>query len=780
MNLSRLDYLYLLGITILVFTFNFGANTQIYHDLHDNLRRQEQTLPGVVLNPLGSFASMDASVARAESSGSNKDGSDGDGDGDEDSEGGGEEEEMPDDGDEDPSDVDESASDAGAEESPESLAAFEEEKKKAAEEARVKFLETALLEMKLEDIRKNMDKSLLPADTRFSFEVLHQPDQLTDTSDMDEEELEFAEKLQQQIEKWDAELQELDNVAQNDASKASEAEWRSRVRDQLMWEEKETKRLREVVRDSSSETITGTEVHEPDYYAVEPESDANDGPEPEASHASPSHASDHKSVVKSAPKRSVVVKGDVQQYADEVRRIEKEISFWAHASGKSVFVWGTKTYVNRDQETYARGFEPAGFQMERRKKEGPMPVKSLAADEHPVLICLALKNDDCFSSTGLSKVHRYQRINRVLGLRAVLWSKDSFCKTISQGTQGEAMFADYTFHCWLFPSEWSSAKEYAQQHPDASFIVKPLTMGGGKGITVVDGEKELSKIRLKTHIVQNYLGNPHLIQNRKWDIRTYVLVTSTVPMRAYVFERGIVRFASSAYDPHARKGGKRSQYLTNTSVNKKYVNQNVTEITWAFEDLRNYLTKSGQDYEALFKRAQTAISIVMLSAEQEWRRYYSSHSESTCPNCFQIMGVDLIVDDKMNPRVIEVNGQPSMKLSSDKSDHYSITKMRMMSDMVAMLFGTESSIADDLLVALKDIDREMLSELTKVEWEYLLDYYKERRSLGGWQKVYPNRENHDIHSAFLVQQKRNPTRLALHDILMHLEEVLSSSDEKAR
>ena len=36
-----------------------------------------------------------------------------------------------------------------------------------------------------------------------------------------------------------------------------------------------------------------------------------------------------------------------------------------------------------------------------------------------------------------------------------------------------------------------------------------------------------------------------------------------------MYGRGLVRFASEKYDPTAAGGGKRTQFLTNTSVNKK-------------------------------------------------------------------------------------------------------------------------------------------------------------------------------------------------------------------
>jgi hypothetical protein len=123
----------------------------------------------------------------------------------------------------------------------------------------------------------------------------------------------------------------------------------------------------------------------------------------------------------------------------------------------------------------------------------------------------------------------------------------------------------------VFPKAAGAAIAHAQANPGGSYIVKPLSMGGGLGISVVDGDKGLHKIRHKTHIVQAYLPDPYLINQRKWDMRTYVLVTSTFPMRAYLFNRGLIRFASTAYDPDAKKGGKKSQFLTNTSVNKHYV-----------------------------------------------------------------------------------------------------------------------------------------------------------------------------------------------------------------
>jgi tubulin polyglutamylase TTLL4 len=67
-------------------------------------------------------------------------------------------------------------------------------------------------------------------------------------------------------------------------------------------------------------------------------------------------------------------------------------------------------------------------------------------------------------------------------------------------------------------------------------------MACGKGIKVIDKH---SNVKNKNNtIVSRYIMKPHLISNKKYDLRIYILVTSFDPLRIYKFNDGLVRFAS--------------------------------------------------------------------------------------------------------------------------------------------------------------------------------------------------------------------------------------------
>jgi tubulin polyglutamylase TTLL4 len=71
--------------------------------------------------------------------------------------------------------------------------------------------------------------------------------------------------------------------------------------------------------------------------------------------------------------------------------------------------------------------------------------------------------------------------------------------------------------------------------------------------------------------------NPHIFNGFKYDLRVYVLVTSFDPLRVYVYNEGLVRFATEPYTNDPKELKKKFVHLTNFSINKKSANFKVNK-----------------------------------------------------------------------------------------------------------------------------------------------------------------------------------------------------------
>ena len=110
-------------------------------------------------------------------------------------------------------------------------------------------------------------------------------------------------------------------------------------------------------------------------------------------------------------------------------------------------------------------------------------------------------------------------------------------------------------------------------------------------------------------IISRYIPNPLLINGLKFDLRIYVVVTCIDPLRIYVYNEGLTRFATEKYKLTNCKTN-RFAHLTNYSINKrneKFVqNNNANEddkgYKWSLSALLNHLAEIGIDSALLWTR----------------------------------------------------------------------------------------------------------------------------------------------------------------------------------
>ena len=73
-------------------------------------------------------------------------------------------------------------------------------------------------------------------------------------------------------------------------------------------------------------------------------------------------------------------------------------------------------------------------------------------------------------------------------------------------------------------------------------------------------------------MAQKYLNDPYLIDGLKFDLRIYALVYGVDPLRVYVYQEGLARFATQEYkapSQNPKNIDNLFMHLTNYAIQKK-------------------------------------------------------------------------------------------------------------------------------------------------------------------------------------------------------------------
>ncbi|XP_043405740.1 tubulin polyglutamylase TTLL5 isoform X9 [Chelonia mydas] len=247
-----------------------------------------------------------------------------------------------------------------------------------------------------------------------------------------------------------------------------------------------------------------------------------------------------------------------------------------------------------------------------------------------------------------------------------------------------------TFHIlpqtFILPAEYQEfCSSYSKDR--GPWIVKPVASSRGRGVYLINNPNQIS---LEENIlVSRYINNPLLIDDFKFDVRLYVLVTSYDPLVVYLYEEGLARFATVRYDQGTKNIKNQFMHLTNYSVNKKsgdYVSCDDPEVEdygnkWSMSAMLRYLKQEGKDTTTLMANVEDLIIKTIISAELAIAtacKTFLPHRGS----CFELYGFDVLIDATLKPWLLEVNLSPS--LACDAPLDLKI-KASMISDMFTLV-----------------------------------------------------------------------------------------------
>ncbi|NXP54728.1 TTLL5 polyglutamylase, partial [Heliornis fulica] len=284
------------------------------------------------------------------------------------------------------------------------------------------------------------------------------------------------------------------------------------------------------------------------------------------------------------------------------------------------------------------------------------------------------------SLTDIQKVNHFPRSYE-------LTRKDRLYKNVSRMQLAHGF---KTFHIlpqtFMLPTEYQDfCNTYSKDR--GPWIVKPVASSRGRGVYLVNNPNQI--VLEDNILVSRYISNPLLIDDFKFDVRLYVLVTSYDPLVIYLYEEGLARFATVRYDQTSKNIKNQFMHLTNYSVNKKsgdYVSCDDPEVEdygnkWSMSAMLRYLKQEGRDTAALMANVEDLIIKTVVSAELAIAtacKTFLSHRGS----CFELYGFDVLIDDTLKPWLLEVNLSPS--LACDAPLDLKI-KASMLSDMFTLV-----------------------------------------------------------------------------------------------
>jgi hypothetical protein len=251
--------------------------------------------------------------------------------------------------------------------------------------------------------------------------------------------------------------------------------------------------------------------------------------------------------------------------------------------------------------------------------------------------------------------------------------------------------------CRLIKCHKAMKRAIAQYGTDGTrnvWIVKPCYNARGFGIYCIDNclqefQTFMRNAQAQSKIVQKYIEKPllltHFDETRKFDIRQWVLVTSFDPLEIYIFSEFYVRICGSKYDLSDIQDS--YKHLTNFSIqkhNSKVVNK--------AEDLvmsqQEFFQKAFKNDQEKCKKVRKGIEEVIIKTIRSGQEAGIEHR----PNCFEVYGFDFMLDQKLNPWLLEVNLSPAC---AERTDWLVQMLDRMANGLLDHLERRFGKVADD-------------------------------------------------------------------------------------
>lgn len=179
---------------------------------------------------------------------------------------------------------------------------------------------------------------------------------------------------------------------------------------------------------------------------------------------------------------------------------------------------------------------------------------------------------------------------------------------------------------------------------DLVWILKPALLNNGQHIKIYESLSQIEEHFLRPnhvggpHVLQRYISNPDLLDNRKYSLRFFVVISQEAG--AFLYHDGYLNVALKPYAPE--DFSQLSAHLTNEHLH--HHEASVIQL----------LTKDMPNAQLWYSQVRDIAQLVTKSLEHAFPNAYGMKRERT----FAIFGFDFMMDSRQKMSLLEINHGP--------------------------------------------------------------------------------------------------------------------------
>ncbi len=200
-------------------------------------------------------------------------------------------------------------------------------------------------------------------------------------------------------------------------------------------------------------------------------------------------------------------------------------------------------------------------------------------------------------------------------------------------------------------------KNFQNEYDENKIYILKKNIQRQEGLKITKDKDEIINGFKNGYVVaQELLQNPYTISDRKINLRFYVLVIcENNKLNAHVYKDGFMYYTKHAFIPNSL------DFWSNVTTG--YIDRWVYDVNpLTHIDFKKYLNKKNISSDNVFNNIYKLIANLILSVDD---KLCIENDYNFCTT-FQLFGVDIALDDKLDPKIIECNKGPNLLKNDDR------------------------------------------------------------------------------------------------------------------